>query len=170
MEVDYLFEIGDNIVYPMHGAGVIEGIEEKEIQGEKLRYFIIKMPSSNMEVMIPMNKIPNSRIRPIVDISTLKAVLLKFNQGEIDRTLSWKQRYNANMEKMRTGKIEEGVEVIRDLNRINKEKTLNSSEKQMLDSAKKIFISELGLVKNYTENQAIDFLKDTIDGELEITG
>jgi CarD family transcriptional regulator len=164
MEVDYLFQIGDNIVYPMHGAGVIEGIEEKEIQGTKHKYFVIKMPNSNMQVMIPLDKIPKSHIRPVVDMPTLKDVLHIFNHGEIDRTLPWKQRYQMNMEKMRTGKIQDGAEVIRDLERINKEKTLNSSEKQMLDNAKKIFISELGLINRISENQAIELLNNTIDG------
>lgn len=163
MEVDYLFQIGDNIFYPMHGAGVIEAIEEKEIQGEKHRYFIIKMPSSNMQVMIPLDKVLKSGIRSVVDLPTLKAVLLMFNQGDIDRSLSWKQRQQLNLEKLRSGKIHEGAEVIRDLTRINKEKALNSSEKQMLDNAKKIFLSELGLIKRMNENHSFDLLDDTIE-------
>jgi CarD family transcriptional regulator len=161
--VDYLYQIGDNIVYPMHGAGVIEAIEEKEIQGQKHQYFVIKMPSSNMQVMIPIDKVLKSGIRSVTDLPTLKAVLLMFDQGEVDRSLSWKQRYQMNMEKMRTGKIKDGAEVIRDLTQINKEKTLNSSEKQMLDSAKKIFISELGLIKRMNENQSFELLNDTIE-------
>jgi CarD family transcriptional regulator len=161
--VDYLYQIGDNIVYPMHGAGVIEAIEEKEIQGQKHRYFVIKMPSSNMQVMIPIDKVLKSGIRSIADFPTLSAVLLMFDQGEVDRSLSWKQRYQMNMEKMRTGKIKDGAEVIRDLTQINKEKTLNSSEKQMLDSAKKIFISELGLIRRMNENQCFEQLNDTIE-------
>jgi CarD family transcriptional regulator len=163
MEVDYLYQIGDNIVYPMHGAGVIEAIEEKEIQGQKHRYFVIKMPSSNMQVMIPIDKVLKSGIRSVADLHTLKTVLVMFDQGEVDRSLSWKQRYQMNMEKMRSGKIRDGAEVIRDLTRINKEKTLNSSEKQMLDSAKKIFISELGLIKRMNENQSFELLNDTIE-------
>jgi CarD family transcriptional regulator len=167
-EVDYLFQIGDSIVYPMHGAGVIESIEEKEIQGKTHQYLIIKMPISNMQVMVPIDKIQKSGIRSIADLPTLKTVLHLFSQGEIDRTIPWKQRYQNNLIKMRTGKIHEGAEVIRDLIRINKEKALNSSEKQMLDSAKKIFISELGLIKRINENQAADFLNFSIDG-LEIS-
>ena len=68
MEVDYLFQIGDNIVYPMQGAGIIKGIEEKEIAGEKQQYYVIKMSASNMEIMIPEGKILNSNIRPVTDI------------------------------------------------------------------------------------------------------
>ena len=64
MEVDYLFQIGDNIVYPMHGAGIIKAIEEKEISGEKQQYYVIKMSIGNMQVMIPTGKILSSSIRP----------------------------------------------------------------------------------------------------------
>ncbi|MGG0239907.1 CarD family transcriptional regulator [Bacillus rhizoplanae] len=158
MEVDYLFQIGDKIVYPMHGAGVIEAIEEKEILGEKQKYYVIRIPISNMEVMIPMKKMIQLRIRLIADKLTLENVLLIFQYGESDDSLSWKQRYTQNMEKMKTGEIQEGAEVVRDLIRRNKVRALNTSEKQMLDNAQKILISELSLIKGITENQAIDLL------------
>ncbi|WP_230575371.1 CarD family transcriptional regulator [Bacillus rhizoplanae] len=162
MEVDYLFQIGDKIVYPMHGAGVIEAIEEKEILGEKQKYYVIRIPISNMEVMIPMKKMIQSRIRLIADMLTLENVLLIFQYGESDNSLSWKQRYTQNMEKMKTGEIQEGAEVVRDLIRRNKVRALNTSEKQMLDNAQKILISELSLIKGITENQAIDLLNTKV--------
>ncbi len=162
MEVDILFNIGDNIVYPMHGAGVIEAIEEKEVLGESRQYYVIKMPINNMKIMIPMAKIGSSHIRMIVDKLVLDKVLDIFFHGESDRSLGWKERYKTNMEKMKSGKFQEGAEVVRDLMRINKEKTLNSSERQMLDNARKIFISELGLVKGITDIQAADLLNDQV--------
>ena len=162
MEVDYLFQIGDKIVYPMHGAGVIEAIEEKEVLGEKQKYYVIRIPISNMEVMIPMKKMIQSRIRLIADKLTLENVLLIFQYGESDDSLSWKQRYTQNMEKMKTGEIQEGAEVVRDLIRRNKVRALNASEKQMLDNAQKILISELSLIKGITENQAIDLLNTKV--------
>ncbi|MGG2065133.1 MULTISPECIES: CarD family transcriptional regulator [unclassified Bacillus (in: firmicutes)] len=162
MEVDYLFQIGDKIVYPMHGAGVIKAIEEKEILGEKQKYYVIRIPISNMEVMIPMKKMIQSRIRLIADMLTLENVLLIFQYGESDDSLSWKQRYTQNMEKMKTGEIQEGAEVVRDLIRRNKVRALNASEKQMLDNAQKILISELSLIKGITENQAIDLLNTKV--------
>lgn len=164
MEVEYLFQIGDNIVYPMHGAGVIEAIEEKVIQGQTHEYLIIKMPSSNMQVMIRKDSILKSGIRSVVDLPTLKAVLLMFNQVETNRSLSWKQRYQLNLEKMKSGKIEDNADVIRDLSRLNKEKALNSSEKQMLENAKKIFLSEIGLVNQMNHEQADELLNETMVG------
>jgi CarD family transcriptional regulator len=157
MEVDYMFQIGDNIVYPMHGAGIIEAIEEKVFSGEKKQYYVIKMSISNMQVMIPMGKILSSSIRPVTDILALKHIIHIFQHGESDRLLPWKQRYKVNTDKIKTGEIQEVAEVIRDLMRMKKEKALNTSEKKMLDNAHEFLISELGLIKGITENQIKSF-------------
>jgi CarD family transcriptional regulator len=157
MEVDYLYQIGDNIVYPMHGAGIIKAIEEKEISGKKQLYYVIKMTISNLQVMIPTGKILSSSIRPVTDIIALKHIIHIFQHGESDKLLPWKQRYKVNTDKIKTGNIQEGVEVVRDLMRMKKEKALNSSEKTMLDNAHGFLMSELGLIKGITENQIKGF-------------
>jgi CarD family transcriptional regulator len=158
MEVDYLFEIGDNIIYPMHGAGIIEGIEEKEFQGQTQEFYVIKIPVNNMQIHMPVKSMTNSRIRPVADKKYMDIVLDLFHHGESDRSLTWKQRYKINTDKVRSGKLKEGAEVVRDLLRIQKEKALNSSEKQMLDSAKKILVGEIGLIRGITEVQATELL------------
>ncbi|MES9700717.1 CarD family transcriptional regulator [Bacillus sp. JJ927] len=152
-----MFQIGDNIVYPMHGAGIIEAIEEKEFSGKKQHYYVIKMSISNMQVMIPMGKILSSSIRPVTDILALKHIIHIFQHGESDKLLPWKQRYKVNTDKIKTGEIQEGAEVVRDLMRMKKEKALNTSEKKMLDNAHEFLISELGLIKGITENQIKSF-------------
>ncbi len=157
MEVDYLFEIGDNIVYPMHGVGVIKDIEEKEISGEKQQYYVIRMLINNMQIMIPTGKILSSNIRPVTDIIALKHIMHIFQHGESDGLLPWKQRFKLNTEKIKTGKILEGAEVVRDLLRMKKDKALNSSEKRMLNNANEFLISELRLIKGITENQIKSF-------------
>ena len=158
MEVDYLFNIGDNIVYPMHGVGLIEAIEDKEISGETKQYYVIKMLIGNMQVMIPTGKILGSGIRPITNIIELKKILHIFQHVESDQLLPWKERYKVNMDKIKTGKIKECAEVVRDLMRMKKEKALNSSEKKMLDNAHELLNSELGLIKGITENQIKSFI------------
>lgn len=159
-EVDVLFNIGDYIVYPMHGAGVIEAIEKKEVLGEIREYYVIKMPMNNMNVMIPIAQIESSRIRMVADLPMVDEALDVFHHGASDTTLTWKERYKTNMDKMKTGELYDGVEVVRDLMRINKAKTLNSSERQMLDSARRIFVSELGIVKGVNELQAMEMLNE----------
>ncbi len=157
MEVDYLFQIGDSIVYSMHGAGIIKAIEEKEISGEKRQYYVIKMLIGNMQVMIPAGKIFSTSIRPVIDIIALKHIIHTFQHGETDRLLPWKQRYKVNMDKIKTGNIQECAEVVRDLMRMKEEKALNTSEKKMLDNAHEFLISELRLIKGITENQIKSF-------------
>lgn len=152
-----MFEIGDNIVYPMHGVGIIKDIEEKEISGEKQQYYVISMVISNMQIMIPTAKILSSSIRPVTDIIALKHIMHIFQHGESDKLLPWKQRFKLNTEKIKTGKILEGAEVVRDLLRMKKEKALNSSEKRMLNNANEFLISELRLIKGITENQIKSF-------------
>ncbi|QHE51692.1 CarD family transcriptional regulator [Pontibacillus sp. HMF3514] len=152
MEVDFLFQIGDNIVYPMHGAGIIEAIEEKEILGETKQYYIIRMSASNMQVMIPKDKISNSNIRPVTEINALKHIIHIFQHGESEK-VPMKQRFKVNTDKIKTGKLQEAAEVVRDLMRIKKETSLNTSEKQLFDNAHKFLISELKLIKGITENQ-----------------
>ncbi len=157
MEVGYLYQVGDNIVYPMHGVGIIKAIEEKEVSGKKQQYYVIKMLISNMQIMIPTSKIVSSSIRPVTDIIALKHLIHIFLHGESDRLLPWKQRFKVNTDKIKTGKIQECAEVVRDLMRMKKEKTLNTSEKKMLANAHEFLISELNLIKGITENQIKSF-------------
>ncbi|WP_169823897.1 CarD family transcriptional regulator [Bacillus marinisedimentorum] len=152
-----MFQIGENIIYPMHGAGIIKAIEEKEISGVKQQYYVIKMLIGNMQVMIPTGKILSSSIRPVTDIIALKHIIHIFQHGESDRLLPWKQRYKVNTDKIKTGKIQECAEVVRDLMRMKKEKVLNTSEQKMLDNAHEFLISELGCIKGITENQIKSF-------------
>lgn len=157
MEVDYLFQIGENIIYPMQGAGIIEAVEEKEFSGKIQQYYVIKMSISKMQLMIPTDKILSSSIRRVTDIIELKSILHIFLHGESDRLLPWRQRYKVNMDKVKTGKIQECAEVVRDLMRMKKEKALNTSEKEMLAHAHEFLINELGLIKGITENQIKSF-------------
>ncbi|KOS26975.1 transcription factor YdeB [Bacillus anthracis] len=159
MEVDDLFQIGDKIVYPMKGAGIIKAIEEKEIAGKKQQYYVIKMSTSkDMQIMIPEGE--NTKIKYTTNHryqGTLKHIIHKFQNGESDTSLTWKQRYKVNTDKIKTGKLQESAEVVRDLMRRKKEKALNASEKKMLDNAHEFLISELGLIEGITENQIKSF-------------
>lgn len=157
--MNVLFEVGDKVLYPMHGAGIIKAIEEKEIQGKKQNYCIISIPISNMDVMIPMENLEKVGVRKLVDRETLNDILYNYHNEEPDLSLSWRERYNANMEKIKSGDLTKNAEVVRELLYRNKEKALNASEKQMLNKARRILISELILIKDITETQAADLLE-----------
>ncbi len=165
MEVDSLFQVGDKVVYPMHGAGVIESIEEKEFLGEMQKYYIIKITSNNLKIMIPTNKISTSDLRLINDESTLKNVLLTLNDGETnkDEMAPAKERNIIFTEKIKSGSLRKNAEVVRDLMFINDIKPLNTTEKQLLDKAKKLLVSEIALIKDITNTQADDLLMKIIN-------
>ncbi|MBS4025445.1 MAG: CarD family transcriptional regulator [Clostridia bacterium] len=142
-----MFNIGDKVVYPMHGAGVIEAIEEKEVLGSKRRYYIMKLPVGDMRVMIPIDNTVDIGLRQVINKDSLQEVyaILKDHQSVI--TVSWNARYRANMEKIKSGDICQLAEVVRNLALRDREKGLSTGERKMLENARQILISELALVK-----------------------
>ncbi len=157
-----MFEIGDKIFYPIHGAGVIEAIEEKEFLGEKHLYYVLSMLLRELHIMVPVEKMSALGIRQVVDVDIMENVLAMFNVGEPDLTANAVQRQRIHMEKMKSGDIYEGAEVIRDLLYIAKKKALGTGDKMMLDNAQQLFISELVLVKGIPAEHASDLLHQVI--------
>jgi CarD family transcriptional regulator len=154
-----MFQIGDKIVYPMHGAGVIESIEEREILGSKQLYYVMNI--RNMHVLFPMKS--KIGIRQIVNSDILEDVLETFKHEVADSLLNPTQRYRSNMLKMKSGDIYEGAQVIRDLVRISTKKALPTGEKIMLDNARHILTSELMLIKGIDQEQADELLNNVIN-------
>ena len=147
------FNIGDKVVYPMHGAGIIEAIEEKEVLGEKHRYYVMKLPIGEMKVMIPMESVEDIGLRQIIDGAGVEKVY-HILRGEVSAmSQNWNRRYRANMEKIRSGDIYEVAEVVRNLAIRDREKGLSTGERKMLDNARQILISELVLAQGATEEQ-----------------
>lgn len=154
-----MFSIGDKVVYPMQGIGVIERIEDKLFSGKNREYIIVKILSNNLEIMIPSDKVSNSNLRKICDISTLDDILFNIsdNNNELE-SITAKERYQTNMTKVKSGELKDSAEVVYELILMNKEKSLNSSEKQLFNTARKFLVEEVSLIKNISETEAIDFL------------
>ncbi|KAB2953841.1 CarD family transcriptional regulator [Heliorestis acidaminivorans] len=154
-----MFLVGDKVMYPMHGAGVIEAIEEKEILGNKQYYYVVTI--GNMQVMFPQGS--KVAIRPVVDANMVEDVLMTtFQEEDSIASLSPSQRYRTNMNKMKSGDIYEGAQVIRDLARMGSKRSLTTSDKSMFDNARQIFISELALVKGIDEDEASGLLEEAL--------
>ncbi|HOP73492.1 MAG TPA: CarD family transcriptional regulator [Bacillota bacterium] len=153
-----MFNIGDKVVYPMHGAGIIEAIEEKEISGEKLRYYIIRLPLGEMRAMVPMHKVDEVGLRQVVDESEIRKVLELLKTEPTLMPLNWNHRYRANMEKIKSGSIYEVAEVVRNLSLRDRQKGLSTGERKMFENARRILISELVLAQNIGETQAVEML------------
>ena len=116
-----MFNVGDKIVYPMHGAGTIDSIEEKDILGEKQSYYILRMPGG-VKVMIPTAKAEEVGVRNIIDKSSADRVINVLEQNETDMDKNWNKRYRDNMDKMKSGDIYEVADVVRNLSFKQKEK------------------------------------------------
>lgn len=153
-----MFDVGDKVVYPMHGAGIIEGIEEKEILGQKKKYFIMRMPIGDMKVMIPMESVTNIGLRQVVGIEAVNQVMDILGTDTSDAQSNWNQRYRANMDKMKSGDIYEIADVVRSLMVRDRSKGLSTGERKMLDQAKQILISEIALVENRTSDELFSML------------
>jgi len=161
-EVTYLFNVGDKVVYPMHGAGIIEAIEEKEILGETKKYYIMRIPIGDMKVMIPMGNVDDIGLREVVDNKQIDEVIGLLKDVQTNMSLNWNRRYRANLDKLKSGDIYEIADVVRNLMIREKEKGLSTGERKMLDNAKQILISELVLAKDLNQEEAFALLENSI--------
>ena len=161
-----MFNVGDKIVYPMHGAGTIDAIEEKDILGEKQNYYIIKMPGE-VKVMVPISKASDIGVRSVIDKAEAGKVLEVLEANETEMSNNWNKRYQENMEKMKSGSIYEVADVVRNLSYKQKEKGLSTGEKKMLNNAKQILVSELVLAEHASENEVENLVENKINLSFE---
>ena len=138
-----MFEIGDYIAHPMHGAGVIEGIVTKKINGAERDYYVLKLPVGDMVVMVPVEGCESIGVRAIISDSDARKGLDSFSGLEICMTQNWNKRYRENMDKLKSGDLLEVASVVQGLMCRDNERALSTGERKMLHSAKQIRISEL---------------------------
>lgn len=161
-----MFNVGDKIVYPMHGAGTIDAIEQKDILGEKQDYYIIKMPGE-VKVMVPIAKASQIGVRNIINKEEAEKVLGVLEADETEMSNNWNKRYQGNMLKMKSGSVYEIADVVRNLSYKQKEKGLSTGEKKMLNNAKQILISELVLAEHATEPEVEKLIENKINLSFE---
>ncbi len=157
-----MFEIGDKIVYPVHGAGIIEGIEEREILGELRRYYIMKMPLDDMKVMIPFDGMDQVGIREVITEDEVEMVFAVLSAKISIMSENWNKRYRANIDRIKTGDIFEVAEVVRDLTIKDREKTLSTGERKIMQNAKQVLLSELVLATEKHRQELDDAIEQCI--------
>ena len=162
-----MFSAGDKIVYPMHGAGVICGIEEKKILGEKKEYYIFKLPCSEINIMIPVDSEAAVGIRPVADKTVISDVIKLLGGESSQMDGNWNRRYSENMEKLKSGDNMKVAEVVRDLMRTDRQKNLSSGENKLLTNARQILISEMMLAADMTSDEVQKVIRNAVEqGEL----
>lgn len=145
-----MYQVDEQIVHPMHGAGVIEEIIEKKINGVSRLYYVIKLSIGGMTVMVPVDSANDLGIRHLIDVSRADQILAMFSTAEIDMTTNWNKRYRENVLRIKSGDLEEVVKVIKGLLVRERDHGLSTGERKMLLTAKQILISEVVVVKGLT--------------------
>ncbi len=148
-----MFRVGDMIAHPLHGAGVIDSIEEKSINGVTRKYYVFKMPLCGMLVMVPIENSAEIGVRPIIKPDEADMLMEALSDIEIDMTKNWNRRYRENMLRIKSGDLMEVARVVKGLMARDSDKGLSTGERKMLRSAKQILISEIVLStsSNYDE-------------------
>lgn len=143
-----MFQIGDKIVHPMHGAGIIDSIVQKKVNGVVRDYYVLKLPLSGMLVMIPTHNSEEIGVRPIVAGEEAERVIAALPSIQVDMTSNWNQRYRENMLRLKSGDLMEVARVVKGLSVRDGERGLSTGERKMLHSARQILISEIVLSQN----------------------
>jgi CarD family transcriptional regulator, regulator of rRNA transcription len=157
-----LYKVGDKVVYPHHGAGTVVKREKKEVLGEKREYLTIKILHNDMTVNVPAENAELVGLRKVIDEEAVKKVVKYLTSGGTEMPKNWNRRFKHNRDKMKTGDIFELAEVVRNLALRDGEKGLSTGEKQMYVKAKKILASELMYAKNMSEDEALEWLEETL--------
>ena len=160
-----MFNKGDKIVYPLYGAGVIEDLEEKEIDGNQQWYYVLRIPVGNLKIMISAGKAESLGIREIYPKDKIEGIINSVREIPINMPENWNQRYKENMDKIKSGKLEEVALVFRNLRERERERGLSTAEKKMMTTAKQIILSELILSQDVEKAHAEDILARTFNYE-----
>ncbi len=157
-----MYKQGDKLVYPMHGVGIIDSIEKKEVLGQKLEFYIMTIVNNGMKVMIPVKNADQVGLRPIISKNEVKKVLTIISQGETEREDDWKLRYQNNIDKIKSGSIYEVSKVARDLYRRGREKELSIMERKLYENAYNLLIHEIALAKSIDIEEAGNVVSEAL--------
>lgn len=158
------FKVGDMAVYPAHGVGEIQSIEEREIAGNTHRFYILKILDSGMTIMVPTGNVRNVGLREIIDSEEVDSVYDILRERDISiNEQTWNRRYREYMDKIKTGSVYEIAEVLRDLMLMRYEKELSFGERKMLDTARTLIVKELAIAQDDEE----EVIADEIDAIFE---
>ena len=157
-----MFDVGDKVVYPHHGAGTVVSKETRVVLGNEREYLTIKILHNDMTVNVPTENAEKVGLRWVIDQQMVEVVVKALSGGSTEMPKNWNRRFKHNRDKMKTGDILELAEVVRNLSLRDHEKGLSTGEKQMFVKAKKILASELMYAKDMTEEEAAAWLDDVL--------
>jgi CarD family transcriptional regulator len=156
------FAVGDTVVYPHHGAALIESIEMRQIGGEERKYLVLRVAQGDLTVRVPADNVDLVGVRDVVNQEGLDRVFEVLRQPYTEEPTNWSRRYKANLEKLASGDVIKVAEVVRDLWRRDQDRGLSAGEKRMLAKARQILVSELALAEHKDEDEAETILDEVL--------
>ena len=157
------FQVGETVVYPNHGADVIEDIETRTNKGEERLYLVLRIVGQNdLVVRVPACNLDLVGVRDVVDADGLERVFGVLRAAHTEEPTNWSRRYKANLEKLHSGNVMKVAEVVRDLWRRERERGLSAGEKRMLAKARQILVSELALAEKVSDDRAEVMLDEVL--------
>jgi len=161
------FRIGQKVVYPNHGVTLVEKIEPGHMDGVEQMYFHLRLLSNNSKVMVPKANLDLVGLRPLCHTRDVRALFDILEDGNIDTYKDWKGRYKQNLDKMKTGRLTEVAEVLKNLRLVSQRKSLSFREKKMYERAKYFIVSEVAHVKGISEREAEELVELALASSLE---
>jgi len=156
------FEIGDKVVYPNHGVGVIEQISSRTIGPNVQKFYLLRIKASSLRVEVPFNNVETVGLRRVVKNGEVNKILGFLTDGKCDNHQDWKYRFKENSDKMRTGSLLEVAVVLKSLLVLGKEKPLSFREKKMLERCRYLLVTELAMARNTEEGEIEDLLNKAL--------
>ena len=160
------FKVGEKIVYPNHGVTVIENIGDSDIAGVDNTFLHLRLLSNNSRLMVPVGNSDRVGLRPLYRQSQIKGLFSLLEERPSHAARDWKDRYRDNMEKMKSGKLEDVADVLKNLTQVSKRKSLSFREKKMYERAKHLLVSEIAVVKGIEEKEAEALIEKCLDKSL----
>ena len=164
-----LFKVGEKVVYPNHGVTVVEQIAESGIAGMDSTYLHLRLLSNNSRLMVPVGNTERVGLRPLYRQSQIKSLFSLLEEHPAGGSRDWKDRYRDNLEKMKSGKLEDVADVLKNLTQVAKRKSLSFREKKMYERAKHLLVSEVAIVKGIGEQEAEQLIEKFFYKGLAIT-
>ncbi len=156
------FQVGDKVVYPNHGVGVIEQISSRTLGASVEKFYLLKIKSSSLKVMVPFHNVESVGLRRVIKNGEIQHIVDFLADGKCENHADWKYRFKENSDKMRTGSLLEVAGVLKSLLLLNQTKPLSFREKKMLERARYLLVSELAMAKNCEENHVEDLLNKAL--------
>jgi len=151
MNSDGVFHIGDKVVYPNHGVGIIEQISSRTIGATVERFYLLKIHASSLKVMVPFHNVNSVGLRRVVRNGEVQKIVDYLSSGECSNAIDWKDRFKENSDRMRTGSLLDVAAVLKSLLILNQSKSLSFREKKMLERARYLLVSEIAISRNCQE-------------------